>query len=250
MHPITRKDTSQLLKFNIKNNWAFLLKSLVHQEKEYYVSWINGKQVLMRKGTTDILVFKKIFIDKEYNFPIIHELTTIIDAGANVGFSAIFFATRFPQAKIIAVEPEPSNYELLLKNIHPYPNIYPVQGAVSNKRGKFKITNKDADNWNFQFEDSNGSDGEGEFYTITDLMEKFGMEKIDFLKIDIEGGEEMLFQDNYEWLEKTQSLSIELHDFIFPKSSNNFFRALCSYLPFSFVNYGENHLITFDRNDA
>lgn len=250
MHPITRKDTSQLIKFNIKYNWSFLLKSFPNQEKEYYVSWINGKKVLMRKGTTDILVFRKIFIDKEYDFSFTHEIDTIIDAGANVGFSAIFFASRFPQAKVIAVEPEPSNYELLLKNISPYSNIYPVQGAVSNKRGAFKITNKEADNWNFQFEDSNEGDGEGDFYTITYLMEKFGLEKIDFLKIDIEGGEEMLFQDHYEWLEKTRSLSIELHDFIFPTSSNNFFRAICSYQPFSFVNHGENHLITFDRKDA
>lgn len=248
MHPIARKDITKLVKFNIKYNWPFLLRSLVRQkENDYYLSWVSGKEVLMRKGKTDILVFKKIFIDREYDFHFTHDVTTIIDAGANIGLSAIFFANRFPGAKIIALEPEASNYELLLKNIEGYSNIFPVQGAIGNKKSKFRITNKNADHWNFQFEQSNDEGGEGDFYTVKELMDTFGMDTIDFFKIDIEGGEEMLFRDNYEWLAKTRSLSIELHDFIFPHSSNPFFRAICSCQPFTFITSGENHLVTFHR---
>jgi FkbM family methyltransferase len=246
MHPITQYDIRQLAKFNVKNNLSFLMKEFLQKrQKEYHVSWVNGKKVLLRKGKTDILVFKKIFIDQEYNFKFKNEINTIIDAGANIGLSAIFFANRFPSARIIAIEPETSNYDLLLQNIKQYPNILPVLGGISNYDGQFEITDANADHWNFTLKNSQDSNGDGNFYSVETIMNKFNLATVDFIKIDIEGGEEKLFESNYNWLKNVKCLSIELHDFILPTSSNAFFNALCSHQPFSFVNYGENHFITF-----
>src|SRR5687768_1377938 len=151
MHPITQYDIRQLAKFNIKHNLSLLLKEhLWKQQKKYHVSWVQGKKVLLRKGKTDILVFKKIFIVREYNFKFKKEINTIIDAGANIGLSAIFFANRFPAAKIIAIEPERSNYDLLLENIKEYPNISPVLAGINNADGRFRITDVNADHWKFK----------------------------------------------------------------------------------------------------
>ena len=54
----------------------------------------------------------------------------VVDAGANIGLSTVFFANKFPQAKIVAIEPEPSNFAMLRDNVAPYPNVTPVQAAL------------------------------------------------------------------------------------------------------------------------
>ena len=63
----------------------------------------------------------------------------IIDAGANVGLSAVFYANRFPNARIIAIEPEPSNYEMLKRNVVPYSNVTPVQAALWKENGPLRL---------------------------------------------------------------------------------------------------------------
>jgi FkbM family methyltransferase len=63
----------------------------------------------------------------------------IIDAGANVGLCAVFYANRFPDARIIAIEPEPSNYEMLKKNTAPYPNITTVHAALWKENGPLRL---------------------------------------------------------------------------------------------------------------
>src|SRR6185369_12585741 len=89
--------------------------------------------ISLRLKTSDIATFKKIFLDREYDFPLEKKPETILDAGANVGFASVFFAQKFPTAKIVAIEPEASNFALLKKNSSPYPNIIPVQGALWNE---------------------------------------------------------------------------------------------------------------------
>lgn len=250
MHPITSHDKGVLFKYNVKNNALRLIKSIKNQQRnKNHLSWVNGKKVLLRKGKTDILVFKKIFIDREYDFKLTHKIETIIDAGANIGLSAIFFATKFPNATIIAIEPELSNFKLLQANVAPYPNIRPLFGGINNESGTFIIKNTSGDHWNFMLEKNPGEQvGDGSFYTMEEIMSKFNFSTIDFLKIDIEGGEQALFQNNYSWLNKVKALSIELHDFILPASSNPFFKAIVQHEPYNHFTYGENHLVVFSNH--
>ena len=55
--------------------------------------------------------------------PFIDNVRTIVDIGANVGASTIYFAMNYPQARILAFEPFPESYELLARNIQNMPNI-------------------------------------------------------------------------------------------------------------------------------
>src|ERR1700741_4382586 len=66
-------------------------------------------QLKLRKGTSDLEVFREIFLFNTYDFPV-PEPRTIVDAGANIGLSAVYFANRFKDATIFAVEPESSNF--------------------------------------------------------------------------------------------------------------------------------------------
>lgn len=48
-------------------------------------------------------------------------LAFIIDAGANIGLTSVYLANRFPNARILALEVDQQNFELLAENARPYP---------------------------------------------------------------------------------------------------------------------------------
>jgi FkbM family methyltransferase len=103
----------------------------------------------LRIPSSDIPVFKQIFIDHAYDFRVETQPEVIVDAGANIGLASIYFANRYPYAKIIAVEPEQSNYELLEDNTAPYPNIIPVQAALWNTNEEINLVDPGLGKWGY-----------------------------------------------------------------------------------------------------
>src|SRR5437868_4978064 len=87
----------------------------------------------LRNIKSDLRIFEQIFMYKEYNIEFPFRPEVIIDLGANVGYASVLFANRFPQAKIIAVEPEDDNFIIAQKNVQSYKNISVIKGAVWNK---------------------------------------------------------------------------------------------------------------------
>ncbi|MCA9232802.1 MAG: hypothetical protein KDA57_19285 [Planctomycetales bacterium] len=73
----------------------------------------------MRTDTTDERCLNEVFEQLAYELPFNSPPRTIIDAGANAGHSTVFFAQRFLDARIIAIEPDRENFQMLLKNIAP-----------------------------------------------------------------------------------------------------------------------------------
>ena len=72
----------------------------------------------------------QVFLDNEYDFRAVERPQVIVDAGANIGLASILFANRYPQAKILAIEPEHDNFNLLADNVRSYDNIVPLQAAL------------------------------------------------------------------------------------------------------------------------
>ncbi len=71
-----------------------------------------------RRGTSDIQVFRQVFIEEQYGCVMgVHDAKLIVDCGANVGYSAAYFLSRFPNAHVIAVEPDPDNFRVMLRNV-------------------------------------------------------------------------------------------------------------------------------------
>lgn len=73
--------------------------------------------IFIRPKTSDASVFETVFI--ALRFKNITETllpSLIIDAGANIGLVSVYFANKYPSAVVYAIEPESSNYDLLLKN--------------------------------------------------------------------------------------------------------------------------------------
>ena len=67
--------------------------------------------IFLRAGTSDVLVFIQIFVERELEFDMNEVPSSIVDAGANIGLASLYFAHRFPAAKIVALEVDQANFE-------------------------------------------------------------------------------------------------------------------------------------------
>ena len=138
----------------------------------------------------------------------------IVDAGANIGLTSRFFAARFPNSLIYALEPEPENFKILLKNVAGLDTIKPLQNALSAEKGKrFDLGKPMRDGADWARTTQESAIGTIIGITLEELLiENEGF--FDILKIDIEGAERFIFGDqaSQDFLDKTRVLVIEIHD--------------------------------------
>lgn len=183
--------------------------------------------VTVRGMTSDIQAFIEVFIFKIYKIPS-EEVTTIMDIGANAGYASIYFAHFFPNARIIAVEPEHSNYQILIKNTMNHRNIICIQSAIWPHEAELALQNPQASNWAFHYKEaSNTESGDViKSQTLPGLMAKFNLKRLNILKIDIEGSEKGLFGTGAEWLSLVDCMQIEIHT---KEARKMIFKALAIY---------------------
>jgi len=182
--------------------------------------------VYVRIGTTDASVLRQVLIEKHYDMPCGMVPKTILDAGANIGLSAIFFANKYPDATVIALEPETSNFQLLQKNISAYPQIKPLQAALWKVNTQINLVDPHHGHHGFQTVEGNANDhaqsGLVEALTVDAVMSSMGLQTIDLLKIDIEGAEKEVFENSAIWIGNVEMIMAELHDSIKPGCSQAF----------------------------
>jgi len=184
--------------------------------------------LILRNNTTDTRVFNSIFVMKEFELPRAISPKCIIDGGAYTGLSTLFFARKYPKAKIIAVEPEPSNFAVLEQHTVSYPTISRIQAGLWNKDAQLKIVDRGLGKWGFAVEEiPDGSAYDVCSVTLNSLLQQSGCDRIDILKLDIEGAEWELFSENFSaWLDKTDCIIIELHDRFKAGCSEKFYAAI------------------------
>jgi FkbM family methyltransferase len=175
----------------------------------------------LRARTSDLRAFQQVFIDGDHDVGPRLAPRTIIDAGANVGFASVAFANRYPDAQIIALEVDAENYAILQRNVAPYPNVRPLRAGLWSHQAYLKITNPTGESWAFRVSEANASDTDRiEAMGIADICTLCNVDRIDLLKVDIEGSELEVFSRNIEpWIDRVAFLMIELHDHLNPGCS-------------------------------
>jgi FkbM family methyltransferase len=173
----------------------------------------------LRAGTSDLYMFEEVFLQGEYALQQALDPKLILDVGANVGFASVWFANRYPNAKIIAVEPDPSNAAMLRQNVAPYPNVRVIEGAVWWENTTLALDDQ-GDKSGIQVRT-----GHGGIRAMT-IPEIAGPANIDILKLDVEGAEKELFEHDPAWLANVGVLMIELHDRFKPGCSKALYSAL------------------------
>lgn len=187
--------------------------------------------IFLRYQSSDAKVFIQIFVEQEYLcLKDIRDPKLIIDCGANVGFSSIYFLNHFPNSHIIAIEPDPDNFAICQKNLAPYgERVTLIQAGVWSKTVglNLKTDYRDGRGWAVQVEECpEGQTPDIQAVDLTSLLQDAPYTEIDLLKVDIERSEAVLFAEHYEeWLSHTKNIAIELHD---QECEAIFYRALTS----------------------
>jgi FkbM family methyltransferase len=188
----------------------------------------SGPPVLLRVGTTDVDVYRQVMVDREYECNLSVAPEVIIDAGAHIGLASIWFATRYPNALIVAVEPETDNFELLVANTVAYPNVQAVRAALWVTDGDVDLLDPGWGTWGFRIGDRATGDNKKVVcgVSLPRLMDRFRLDHIDLLKLDIEGSEVEVFSQCSSWIDQVEGIVVELHDRIRPGCSRAFFGAV------------------------
>jgi FkbM family methyltransferase len=169
--------------------------------------------VFLRRHFSDFIVFEEIFIDKIYKFNFkVSDSPIIIDAGANVSYTALFFLKMFPKAKIFCIEPNIENSRLLKQNLNGYRNITLINKGLWNTNVHLKFESMEASSWAFQVIECNENESQCEAISINQIIEEYKLDKIDILKMDIEGSEKEVFENNNNWINITHQIIIEIHE--------------------------------------
>lgn len=210
--------------------------------------------VQLRSGHPDVAVFNQIFIRGDYDISNLRQAERfnasqgdgmlIVDCGANIGCSAIWFARRYPRAKVVAIEPEAGNFEQLQRNTASYPNIELVRAGVWSVPCDLAITNPRAPSWAFrmgQVQAGTAAAGAIPAVTLDAILGRYREMSSVIVKIDIEGAERDVFASNTDWLQHVDLLIIELHDAILPwaQTARPVLARLVQF-PMDFVFRGEN----------
>ncbi len=195
------------------------------------------KTLQMRLGSSDPWVAEQVFVSKEYA-PLnkLRDVHTIIDCGANVGYTSAYFLDHHRKAKVLAIEAEAANLALCQRNLQAYGNRAEVlHAAVWDRAGTLELfcpveTRKQME-WAWRVRTAPSStagesspvhqerersvtqeivSGSVSSVTIGDLITRIGG-AVDILKVDIEGAEEQVFAGDTSWLDRVRALAIEIH---------------------------------------
>ena len=77
----------------------------------------GGQRLLLRSNKGDRQAFEEVFVDQDYAFFGAAMPRRVLDVGAHIGTTALWFLTKSPNTEIFAVEPDAANFALLTENL-------------------------------------------------------------------------------------------------------------------------------------
>jgi len=209
--------------------------------------------VVCRDRSSDAHSFHQVFVEREYScLDDLAEPGLILDCGAYAGYSAVYFLSRFPRCRVIAVEPDPANYEVLRRNVASFGDrVRAVRAALWSHPAALTIreeTRGPGSEWGRRVRECTA--GEVADVAATDvvgLLRASGHSSISVLKMDIEGAEKAIFGSGCEsWIGRVENIVIELHD---REGAEAFHRAIAG-RGFEVSRHGELTVCKRIRRDA
>jgi FkbM family methyltransferase len=213
-----------ILRIKIYRNWYVLVWPLTRLlPKSRVIKTRSGILVYVRDiFGSEFAVLQEIFSRDDYGFSrvtIENKNPIILDIGANIGIFSIFAAHLYKNAKIFAYEPGVDNFNILVGNIQRNnlkQQVFPYRLAIAAKEGEeeFFLSPQDCSH-SLIPQQIDKVVGKEKIIctTLAAVIERNGLEKIDFLKIDIEGAEyEVLYSLSPDIYKKISYLALEIHN--------------------------------------
>jgi FkbM family methyltransferase len=176
----------------------------------------DSRRVELRRFAGDIFVLYEVLCDKCYFIPPSmlppENVRIVVDCGANVGITSLFFAAQYRNARIYSIEPDPDNFALLKRNVCQERRILPICGAIVGYQRKEVYLTTDAPAWGNSIGTNKDKNTVAvKAHTIDEICRENELTHIDLLKVDIEGAEKELFA-NAHFLERVGCGIVELHN--------------------------------------
>jgi FkbM family methyltransferase len=181
----------------------------------------RGSKFIARKGKTDIMILNKAsepWMDQKFK---LRPGDVFIDIGAHVGKYSLTAARMVGDSgKVIAIEAHPGNFHALLENIelNDYRNIIPLNLAASNKDGDevwLRLRNPN-DHFDFNYSlksegwEKNESGAKVRTKTIDSIINDLGISKIDWVKIDVEGAEDLVIDGMKNTIGQSDNICLQI----------------------------------------
>lgn len=184
------------------DNTIHELKLNTPELQNHFAGWWNYTGAILEQFNTRN--YYEDFVDENDE--------VILDLGANIGLFAIHVA---PFAKrIVCFEPTPSHFNLLTQLTEEFGNIELVEAAIAPTTGPITFYTEPSNSTMNSLVNRGGESFEVKGYSLKDIAEKFDLGKIDFLKMDIEGSEDYVLNEetlNYMF-ENIPKVLIEFHN--------------------------------------
>jgi FkbM family methyltransferase len=211
------------LKKDIKSKLSVLLKNVykevgynffdVRKIKALQSDKVNsyplfGKSIYFKQPSELLHSLSEIFVHEIYKIKLPSK-PLIIDCGANIGISVLYFKRRFPESIVIAFEPDQENFEILNLNVNSFQlkNVELNNAAVWVENTYLNFTNDSSMSSKIEPENAVSSSSLVKATRLYDIIDQ----TIDLLKIDIEGAEYKVLLDIESKLHYVQNMFFEYH---------------------------------------
>jgi len=153
------------------------------------VSLRGGGRVVL-SDYSHLHLLELIFVDRNYDVRPVSAPRVIVDLGSNIGLSVRFFAQRYPGARVFGVEPDPAAFALLERNVAGLENVTVRQAAVGDRSGTATFWSAPGAVASSLHRTHDAQAAvEVPVETLGRLLEDFGVEHVDILKLVVEGSE-------------------------------------------------------------
>jgi FkbM family methyltransferase len=201
------------IQFHIRNGFGYVCDTRSTITIDVWIDRDRPTTLTLRPFAGDLFVLYEVLAFNAYHIaPSLlpaDKVRVVVDCGANIGITSLFLAARYPGATILSVEPHPENFALLKTNVSQVSRILPIRACLTGApQGAVRFTT-DHCAWGNRI----ATDDRGVLVpaiTIEELCKQNGIEKIDLLKLDIEGAEEQVLE-NGTFLARTEHIIAELH---------------------------------------
>lgn len=199
---------------SVSDLYKVLFLSKTESANSIKIKPLRGAEILIRGNSlTDRKVLIYVFYHRYHLPPYqLKNKPVIVDLGSNIGLTLRHFSFLYPDAKILGFEMDKNNFGLCWNNCKGCHNVMVYNQAIWIYNGYVSynpISNQDAyhiDNQTHQ------SDVSVESITIPEIIHRYHLTSIDYLKMDIEGAEKNIFQNDLEWTNHVRLMNIEIHD--------------------------------------
>ena len=158
-------------------------------------------------GTKDVETIVNNVIREEYGQLTLKSPNWMIDAGAYIGDTSVYFLSKYPGLKVLALEPNPDSIPCAKENLLPYgERAQLLEKGLYGEECLLHLSGLETG------ATISSSGTPMECTTVDVVMKQYGIEEIDILKMDIEGAEVSVFEsDTSGWLCKVKLILIETH---------------------------------------